>query len=88
MCHFNRIHLRLHKLGLDFDDFLEILGLAKFVHVLINLAMKRKLSSTEDDLARFSYIETDNFNVLTYYPPMPSEHPTERSRTVGQSAMV
>jgi hypothetical protein len=40
------------------------------------------------ELARFSYIETDNFNVLTHHPPMPSEHPTERFRTVGQFAMV
>ena len=48
MCHLHPTHLRLHKLGLDFDGFLEILGLAKFVHVLINLAMKRKLLSTED----------------------------------------
>ena len=27
-----RIHLRLHKLGLNFDDVLEILGLAEFLH--------------------------------------------------------
>jgi len=27
-----RIHLRLHKLSLNFDHFLEILGLAEFLH--------------------------------------------------------
>jgi hypothetical protein len=27
-----RIHLRPHKLGLKFDDFFKILGLAKFLH--------------------------------------------------------
>jgi hypothetical protein len=27
-----QIHLRLHKLGLNFDEFFEILGLTKFLH--------------------------------------------------------